>query len=159
MSAIRLKNGRFAKVTDKDDGAKSLSAIFKLGLKSLRVGFQDSAGERGDDSGLSVVDVVTFHEFGLGVPRRSIVADWVDEMRSEIDKRVRAYARLIVQQRIKPETALEQLGLWAQGSMRERMSKGIPPPLAQSTIDRKGSSTPLILTGQTRAAITYKVGD
>lgn len=159
MSAVRLKNGRFAKVTDKDNGAKDLSALFKLGLKSLRVGFQDSAGERGDDSGLSVVDVVTFHEFGLGVPRRSIVADWVDINRSEIDQRVAKYARLIVQGKIKPVTALEQLGLWAQSSMQARVSAGISPALAQSTIDRKGSSTPLIDTGQTRSAITYKVGD
>lgn len=142
-----------SRISDRDNGAKALLALFDLGLKSLKVGFQDSAGERGDDSGLSVVDVVTFHEFGLGVPRRSIVADWVDEQRSEIDRRVAKYAALIVAGKIKADVALEQLGLWAQGSMRERMSKGIPPPLTS----REG--TPLILTGQTRAAITYKVGD
>lgn len=146
------------RITEKDNGAKQLAALFHLGLESIKIGFQD-AGGRNDDSGLSVLDVVTFHEFGLGVPRRSIVADWFDENRSEIERRVKAYSAAILQGKIKPVAALNQLGLWAQGSMRERMSKGIPPPLAQSTIDRKGSSTPLIHTGQTRAAVTYKVGD
>lgn len=52
---------------------------------------------------------------------------------------------------------LERVGLWAQGSIQQRISDGIPPPNAESTIRRKGSSTPLIDTGQLRTSIKYRV--
>lgn len=148
-----------ARVTDKDRGAKARLAELNSGLSKLSVGFHADAGARDDESGLSVIDVVTFHEFGLGVPRRSIVADWVEQNRTQIEAQVRRVAKLVVAGKLTQAQALNQLGLWAQASMQERMANGIPPPLAQSTIDRKGSSVPLINTGQTRASITFRVGD
>jgi hypothetical protein len=39
-----------------------------------------------------------------------------------------------------------------------RISQGIPPALAQATVDRKKSSVPLVDTGQLRSAITWQVG-
>jgi hypothetical protein len=147
------------RISDKDHGAKARLAELNSGLQKLSVGFHADAGARDDDSGLSVIDVVTFHEFGLGVPRRSIVADWVEQNRSEIERQVKRVSELVAAGKLTKAQALNQLGLWAQGSMQARVSQGIPPPLAQSTIDRKGSSVPLINTGQTRASITYRVGD
>ena len=43
--------------------------------------------------------------------------------------------------------------------MQARIVAGIAPPLAASTLKRKGrKSTPLILTGQLRSSLTYAVG-
>ena len=53
--------------------------------------------------------------------------------------------------------ALELIGLFVKGLIQGRMSAGIPPPLKASTIARKGSSKPLINTGQLRASIDYEV--
>jgi hypothetical protein len=45
------------------------------------------------------------------------------------------------------------------GWMKARIAEGIPPPLAEATIARKGGgkTTPLINTGQLRNSIGYKV--
>lgn len=48
-------------------------------------------------------------------------------------------------------------GEFLASKMVEEIQSGIPPALAQSTIDAKGSSTPLIDTGQMMGDITSKV--
>src|SRR5689334_1289642 len=66
-------------IQDKDNG---YAALFKR-LEDLEsdpprvlVGVLDAEQHR--DSDLTVADVAAFHEFGLGVPRRSFIGDWFD---------------------------------------------------------------------------------
>ena len=54
-------------------------------------------------------------------------------------------------------TALQRIGLWAQSEIQQRISDGIPPQNAPYTINKKGSSTPLVDTGQLRSSISFKV--
>jgi hypothetical protein len=53
--------------------------------------------------------------------------------------------------------ALDRLGAKFVGDIQRRIKAHIPPPLQQSTIDRKGSSTPLIDTGVLWSSITHEV--
>lgn len=110
--------------------------------------------------------MATANEFGAPAgdkgkwetPERSFIRGWVDENKAEILKRIRMeVVRAAMNGEKDLAVALERIGLWAQGQIQQRIADGIAPPNSPSTVRRKGSSTPLIDTGQLRSAITYKV--
>ncbi|MFN3506212.1 MAG: hypothetical protein ACK4ZU_01965 [Allorhizobium sp.] len=52
---------------------------------------------------------------------------------------------------------LRKLGIKAQGDIQEEITSLQSPPNAPSTIAQKGSSNPLIETGELRASVAFKV--
>lgn len=56
-----------------------------------------------------------------------------------------------------PDQILNQIGAVAAGATQQYITDLKDPPNAQSTIDKKGSSNPLIDTGSMRASVTWKV--
>ncbi len=113
------------------------------------------AGGQGEPA--TLLEVAAFQEFGApaaNVPQRSFVRATVDARESEIQS---AQARQIIAGKITAGTALERLGAKIQGMMQQRIAQGIEPENAPSTIERKGSSKPLVDTGQLRSAISYQV--
>lgn len=106
---------------------------------------------------LTIAQIAEIHEYGLGVPQRSWLRGFLDEN----DKQIRAVRsklwRQLVELKIDSETAASRLGAWLVGGIKKRIAARIPPPNAESTIARKGSSTPLIDTGQLRSAINYRI--
>jgi hypothetical protein len=143
-------------VKDKDKGAKAMLA--RLGKSpSVRVGvIGREAQERGKNGGSTVGEIASYHEFGLGVPRRSFIRDYVDQNRLAITAKIDAIGGRIVGG-LDPKKGMDLLGLYLVGEIQDRISDHIPPPLAESTIERKGSDTPLIDTGQLRSSITHAV--
>jgi hypothetical protein len=144
-------------VTDRDNGAKKKIKEFLAATKRVSVGIHGDATGEYEDDGSTVLDIGAIHEFGIGVPRRSFIADWVDQKQTEIKSKIKTLAVHYARGRLTLDQALDQLGQWAVGSIQERISARIPPPLAQSTIDRKGSSVPLIDTNVLRSSISYKI--
>lgn len=149
-------------VVDRDLGARRLLAeLAKAG--EITVGIHEAEGaqpKEGDDGGESLIDVAVVHEFGYeegGIPRRSFIRDWVDENEAAHAEQERQLARAVLAGKMTVEQAMKRLGVLRQAEVQRRISDGIDPPLQQSTIDRKGSSTPLINTGQLRSAISHKV--
>lgn len=143
----------------KDRGANRLLRTAKsLGKapRRVKVGIIGPLASE-DHGGLTLAALAAIHEWGIGVPERSFIRAWADENRVEIRKRQRALVRQILQGRLTEETALKRLGAWAQGSIQKRIADGILPANAQSTIDKKGSSTPLIDSGQLRSGVTHEV--
>lgn len=55
------------------------------------------------------------------------------------------------------DTILNQLGLTAQASVQQYIVDLRTPPNAPSTVTAKGSSNPLIDTGELRQSVTYKI--
>lgn len=106
---------------------------------------------------LTVVDVAAIQEFGLGVPERSWLRDWFEEASEENRETLRRLALLVLKGQKTAEQALELAGLKFVGDMQKRISQGIPPPNAPSTIAAKGSSTPLIDSGQMRQSLSHLV--
>lgn len=149
------------RITDTDHGAKALAArIAKMKKGQVDVGIfadQGSAQKNKASAGLTVLDVASFHEFGLGVPERSFLRGYVDENKQRVRGMIKALAAQVDQGKLTQEMALERLGMTIVGEIQKRISQGIPPPNAPATIARKGSSTPLIDTGQLRSSITHKV--
>ena len=54
------------------------------------------------------------------------------------------------------ETKLDFVGEFLAGKMKEKIMSRIPPPNAPSTIAAKGSSLPLVDTGEMMGAIDHK---
>lgn len=106
----------------------------------------------------TVADVATFlHEGTSTIPARPFISGWFDENR-EANRR---FARKLAEQRLLGadtyEGSLKKMGAYAQGGIQKRMAAGWAPPNADSTIARKGSSKPLINTGQLRSSVAFRI--
>lgn len=147
-------------IRDKDMGWKALMSAVRQIAKSrptITVGLH---GEPHKGSDMTLAELGNIHEFGLGVPKRSFI-------RSTMDKNNAKYARGLagaVATIASPTPGdyrrqLKRLALVIEGDVKKAISDGIPPPNAPSTIARKGSSKPLIATGQLRAGVRAIVAD
>lgn len=150
-----------AKITDRDKGAKRLAKALKQSA-IVTVGIHEKEGAEAKDpeGGLSLVEVAAVHEFGseaANIPRRSFIRDWFDETEQKQQERLRKLFDMVAKGG-DLETLAKRFGLLCQAEVQARIALGIPPPLEEETIARKGGkSTPLINTGQLRTSITNQV--
>lgn len=147
--------------TDTDRGFAALAKIMSGKGATLRVGFIGAKAKaaKKDGGGLSVAEVAAVHEFGLGrVPRRSMIGGWYFQNRKQILRDLELGLRAVVSG-VPEDRVLGVLGVKYQAQIQERIADGIDPPLAASTLKRKGENkaTPLIDTGQLRSSVTYEV--
>lgn len=155
-----------SRVTVKDHGAKALlERAHKLAAgRVVRVGVLDDAPKRegegeGGTGSQSLLEVAAQHEFGAGkIPQRSFIRGTVEAKGAEIADLQVSLAGRVLKGKLEPDQALEQLGMKVVGMVQTRIAAGIAPALHPDTIEKKGSSTPLIDTGQLRSSITYRVG-
>lgn len=129
---------------------------------ALAVGIQGpEAGAIHPDGELDNVTLGLIHEFGApaaGIPVRS----WLRAAFDFNEARWIAQAAIIAEKvydttPAQPGRALGIMGEVVVSDIKRRFAQGIPPPLKQTTIDRKGSSKPLIDTGALRDSITWTV--
>lgn len=139
-------------ISDRDRGAKAVTKrVEDLRGLAITVGVHSEAG--GEN-----VENAERHEFGLGVPQRSFIGAYADANQQEIVARMgKAVAAGLAGKGAGPRQNLEALALKCAGEVQGSIAAGIAPPNAPSTIAKKGSSTPLIDTGQLRSSITGKV--
>jgi hypothetical protein len=122
------------------DSVKRINAIFKPGPTMAEIG--------------------EIHEFGLGNnPERSWLRAYVDENASNIQAKIKRVAEAMVKQDMTPEAGLNLLGLSVVGGIKKRIQAAIAPPLAASTLRKKGpnKTTPLINTAQFIGSISHQV--
>jgi len=138
------------------------SAIVKVGVQ----GQQAAANHQ--DSRLTVAQIANVHEFGMTIvqpkmrrtiviPERSFLRATIDQYREAIARRQVLLTQGYLLGKFALEPAMELLGQYVVGLIKQRIANGIAPPNKPSTIARKRSSKPLIDTGQLRNSITYKV--
>lgn len=151
-------------VRDQDRGAREVvRRMADAGKQVVKVGiFGDAASETKegrDETGLATnVEVASFHEFGLGNnPERSFIRATVDDSLEEIKELQRKVGKGILQRRFSEAQGLGIIGAFVQAEIQKRIQAGIPPDLTDATKDRKGSSTPLIDTGQLIQSIAWEV--
>jgi hypothetical protein len=148
------------KISDSDKGYKQLcDRVFGAAKTkpSIDVGILDD-GPHGNDDMVSILQIAVWAEFGTQTePARSFIRDWFDQNEAGLRKDLVILMQSVVQGKRTKEQILELLGQRCVAQIQERIVAGIDPPNAQSTIDRKGSSTPLIDTGILKAAVNYRV--
>lgn len=112
-------------------------------------------------SGFSLAELLAVHEFGSKdgrIPAREPLASTFRESKDGLVKMLGQIAKGVVADTLTPEQGLDRLGLWGATEVKRRISSGkIEPGNAASTIARKGSSKPLVDTGQLVNAITWQV--
>lgn len=155
------------KITDRDQGLEALKRrVFGVGRPVISVGILEKDGakpkkeEDGDASDLTVLEVAIWNEFGTDkIPSRSFIRAWFDENRDRAHEMLRRMMVSVVEGKRTKEQVLELLGQKFVAEIQARIAAGILPENAPSTVARKGSSKPLIATGQLRSSISYEVGE
>lgn len=138
--------------------------VSELGRAHVRVGVVGQAAHeqhRGTD--LTTGEIATLHELGnprSGLVRRSFIAATCDDPAVQAGF-VAMEARLIrevINGRVDRNVALAMLGGWMAQQIRDRISSGrVTPPLAPSTVARKGHAVPLLDSQQLLDAIGYEI--
>ena len=112
-----------------------------------------------DGQPLTNAEMALIHEFGLGVPERSFLRAAFDKNHPKYLERLNVLTQAIFEGKFTIQQALGLLSLEAASDMRNliRDGAGVPPPNAPATIARKGSSRPLVDTGQLINSISHAV--
>lgn len=153
-----------ARVSVTDRGADGLlSRLRRAAGARVRVGVLEEATKatrEEEGSPLTLLEVAAIHEFGApaaGIPQRSFIRAGVDTQLAEIQRVQRALAGQTIRGATTLDVALDRLGAKVAALLQNRIAAGIDPPNSPATIARKGSSKPLVDTGQLKAAITWRV--
>jgi hypothetical protein len=136
----------------------------RLTSPEVSVGVHSADGSEVEEgSDLTVAEIAAIHEFGLGVPERSWLRDFVDENREQLSGML-ATTALQIAKGVNQDTAMNRFGLAVVGMVKKRIVAGIEPGLAESTKLEKmrvtggnAKDTPLIRFGQFISAIAHEV--
>lgn len=140
-------------IRDDDDTAELIKRIEKLRGTKMKFGILGSAdGE--------VLLYASVHEFGapsINIPERSFLRktfdDKIDDMSNTIEDLVGQY----IMDEIGYKAMTDAIGEYVVGLIRQTIVELKNPPLKPATIAAKGSSQPLIDTGQMLDSIDYEV--
>ena len=164
-SGLRDERGRFIKATDRglNQIIKKLEDIAKSRIAAY-VGVQGVAGQEvREDGQMTNAYLASIHEFGtrdVRIPSRSFLRSTFDEQlpkfQAELDKIAKG---VFSTSGGTVEGQLMVLGEQYRAEILNKIKSGIPPPLAPSTLLRKGGeTTPLIgKTGALFRSITSVV--
>lgn len=118
----------------------------------------------GVTEGKTVALVATWNEFGTkpkgkhpGIPKRPAIRNTIDSRQNDLIELMAAALKRLSAGVSDPMTELGRIGIWASGAVKKTISTGVPPENRKSTIAAKGSSKPLIDSGQYRQSITHAV--
>lgn len=122
------------------------------------VGVPQGAGQYEDGTPIAVIAAV--HEFGSAdghIPERSFLRAPLRGGQDRFKQIFQAGLPQVVSGELSMFQLMSQVGAAGAGTSQEAIAQGISPPNAQSTVDQKGSSTPLVDTGRLRQSITHVV--
>ena len=149
--------------TTRDNGLLDrIRSVAKRYTTKIEVGYFGNAMHKpsitsGKSRPIALKDLAAIHELGLGVPKRAFIEPSLKKNR----KKYLVYAGKQITPIIRGKKSLnaswQGLGVMAVADIQQYMVTASFTPLAASTIARKGSSKPLIDTGQLRQSITYRV--
>lgn len=130
--------------------------------KHAKVGVIDQAA--GDDhDGATNAEIAAVHEFGSQdghIPERSFLRATFRDQRDKLIAIQAKACKALLADKVTVRRALELIGAWGAGAVKAYITRGDNLlPLAAATIKRKGSSRPLVDTGQMVNAITFVVVD
>lgn len=162
------------RVRDIDRGMRAaVRRVLRASRASVSIGVHGDSPSyvRGQSEPATGPQVAAFQEFGTldmygvseptrgraGVPQRSYIRSTVDENLG-LYRRIEANAvGRIVDGTMEPKRAMGLIGEKVKADIQRKIVELDDPPNTEATIEAKGSSNPLIDTGQLRQSIQYKV--
>lgn len=135
-----------------------------FGPKKVKVGFP--AGQADQDT----IQHAVWNEFGTRggasgggwggpIPERPFMRNAVRSNQSKYKALLKSSAGGLLSGKAQMRQTLSRLGIAAQGDVQAEITSLTSPPNSPVTIALKGSSKPLIDTGEMRAAVTWKVDE
>jgi len=131
------------------------------GRKTVKVGFP--AGKADGD----VIQIAVWNHYGTQtIPERPFMSAAMRDNKAKYLAGMAKSAKSILEASVKGTpgagaTAMRQtlsrLGIAAQADIQGEITSLMSPPNAPSTIKQKGSSNPLIDSGQMRGAVSWKI--
>ena len=149
-------------VKDTDKGYKDIKAYLKaLDGAELTVGIHEGfAGVGGNPKGSSetIATYAAANEFGTSnIPSRPWMRTAIDEKEGKHREALNRAAKRVLTKGVAPVMALFAVGNTVRNSLIKSIKSGDWEENAESTLDQKKSSKPLVDTGAMQRAITHKV--
>lgn len=129
-------------------------SIIKVGI------IEKNGGAIHTDRDLTVAQVGAIHEFGVpenNIPKRSFIREPIINEQKKINGFIKMKFSQVAQNSMTATAALNQIGLFVSGINQKSFVKNNWTPNSPVTVQIKGSSKPLIDTGQLRQSISYSV--
>lgn len=183
-----MPSGKLAGVSKVvNNTAKVLKAIDTLTNTVVMVGVPEDKGQRREGE-ISNAALAYIHDKGspaASIPARPFMEPGIKAVQGQITQELLAAGQEVLKGQATVTTHLNRIGIIATRSIKAKITEGIPPPLAPSTVQARinrvksrkrraklradlaagtpasrqagaaGLFTPLIVTGQLRNAITY----
>lgn len=157
ISAVttQKKPNAFKKLLDTVNGMteKGVVAGFPRGRLNTPH-YQSSANSK---PGASIIDVAIWNNYGMGVPRRDFMTPaskkWMKFFKESLSK----VQREMLADKIDPDQFLRAMGQKGSDIISQEIIALDTPPNAPATIKRKGSSNPLVDTGDMARATTWQL--
>ena len=129
----------------------------------IKVGVPKSKGAKiHDESDISIATVAMVNEFGSparGIPERSFVRSTVQAEEKNIKKLFQQETKKVIAVTQTTKNMMGLVGEYTSGQIKKTIVALKTPANADSTVASKGSSNPLVDTGQLLQSITYEVVD
>jgi len=126
----------------------------------VKAGILAKDGSQNHSEGITVFQIGMIHEFGVpekNTPRRSFIRVPIENNIKEITKLIENNHKLVSENAMSAKVALDRIGIMAQNTIKESFRNNDWKPNSRATVKRKGSSKPLIDTGQLIGSISYIV--
>lgn len=146
-----------SKVRDRltPDGIKFQKMLKELAEMEVRIGFQH--GEATEADGTDICDIAAWNELGTeNIPSRPFLRMSVDENVDKINNFLQSQKNALLSGK-DAEQVLKEIGLFQKDLIQEKITEGSFVPNSEITIERKGSSKPLIDTGRMRQSVNYVI--
>lgn len=147
------------KVIDKDLGYdKFMKQMAEMSSQPfVKIGVLGT-DEKSEDGEVTVVEYATYNEFGTAdIPERSFIRSTMDERKRRIFGKAFKLQGDIVLGKMTIDKALAIMGTLIKGNIIQKITNLRSPANADSTVQAKGSSNPLIDSGRLKQSIDYEV--
>jgi hypothetical protein len=147
-------------ISDNPGWVEELKRRFSTNKRVL-VGFPEETKGRKEGQ-LTNAYIASIHEFGSpmqGIPERSFLRSSVRNNQKKYNQLNKVNLKRVANGQMSIDQALDLFGIMAEGDVKQNIRHGTYTPLKASTIQRKGSSRPLIDTGQLVQAVKHVVED
>ena len=140
---------------------KAANSFTKVGLPQegeLKGGTRTGSGREPLVEFSQLVTVGAVHEFGApsrNIPERPFLRTSFDESKGQINLMIEKEYDRILRGSADVAQSLGRVGVFLKGKIQKKIVDIKSPPNAPKTIERKGSSNPLIDTGQLRQSIQH----
>ena len=150
-------------VIDRDKTFKAIQRELKwLEGKSVTIGLQGQSGLESPDGQATIVDIGTFMEFGtVSVDKRPFLRQTFEQNAAIISSFVDQQLGDVMEGKRTGKEALSRIGIFVANLVQQtiRDSPSWAPGLLPETIERKGSSTPLIDSAAMLQAVSWAIRD